>query len=414
LKCTSPRNNYFTLRNMSALTSKHDNSIKNTFKYDDELFSSLKKVYDDMLYHVLDAITKPGRYVSIRVNTLKTNVYDVLYSLKMSGFKPVQHTLFKEAILLPILGPYKVQDEGKTVIADKRASESVYQGANLYGPGVLDADNDIKVGGEVVVKSPNGIIVGRGIARMTGKEMKLKPKGIAVEVVESVYRAPKIRELKEYTQGLIYEQSIPSITVGREVDPQPGEVIVDMCAAPGGKTTHIIELSKGKAKVIAFDHSETRIERMKREVSRLGLNGLVHIVKADSRYIHIDYPNIIADKVVLDPPCSSIGVRPKLYDSKTYKDIVSLQKYQFQFMKVANLILRKGGILIYSTCTLTLEENENLVLKAVSELNFELEELKYYVIASKPKDPTLNCGAVRFEPHIQDYPGYFIAKLRKV
>ncbi|OYT60299.1 MAG: hypothetical protein B6U75_02085 [Desulfurococcales archaeon ex4484_217_1] len=180
-----------------------------------------------------------------------------------------------------------------------------------------------------------------------------------------------------------------------------------------GKTTHIYQLTKGKAKIYAFDHSRSKIEKMRRELERLKMYG-ISVEKADSRYLHVDYPSLKnkVDRIVLDPPCSAIGVRPKLYDEKKYSDIVNLAQYQIQFFKPAYELLKKGGILVYSTCTVTLEENELLLEKVLEKYRFEIEKIDLKIGCTGVEVEFKN-HVLRFHPHINDAPGYFIAKLRK-
>ena len=120
-----------------------------------------------------------------------------------------------------------------------------------------------------------------------------------------------------------------------------------------------------------------------------------------------------ADRVLVDPPCSALGTRPKLYDETKFEHVLGLAKYQRQFLKVAARLCKPGGVIVYSTCTLTLEENEENVAYAVEELGLEVEEVKWHVggPAIEVKDCVRGCW--RFEPDEHGTPGYFIAKLRK-
>ncbi len=143
-----------------------------------------------------------------------------------------------EALWIPVKGPpNKISPARRVVVANKQAAESAYLGANLYGPGgVLYAD-PLLPGTEVSIAAPpNGEVVAVGIARMDRKDMLRRAPGVAVEVVESVYSMPKLRELREFQEGLFYEQSLPAQWVAHVLEPRVGgEVIVDMNAAPGGE-----------------------------------------------------------------------------------------------------------------------------------------------------------------------------------
>ncbi len=382
------------------------------FKYDEDVISSLKRVYGSKFLAFLKSIREPGKRLYVRVNALIRNRYEVIESLRNRGIKVFPDENVEEAVFFPIEGPYKVPIEDGIVIVDKRTAESVYLGSHVYAPGVLKAVGHVRRNAPVTVVSPLLEPVGWGYFRIDPRDVGKVRRGLVVEVVISKYRAPKIREFPEFAEGALYEQSFPAMLVSKILDPQPRELIVDMCAAPGGKASHIYQLTKGEARVLAFDHSKKRIAKMVREFKRMKVNIEIHL--ADSRYLHVDYPSLRGkvDRVLIDPPCSSLGVRPKLYDSKRYKDIVDLRNYQIQFFKPAYELLRKGGVLVYSTCTVTLEENEEVIEETVEKYGFEPVEAKYGSLGSKGLGDK-GYFFMRFHPHIHDVTGYFIAKLIK-
>lgn len=375
-----------------------------------ELINALRKVYGNDIEGFLDSLSIPPSRYYVRVNTLRTTVEEVISRLRSRGIDAYRDENIPEAIYFPIRGPYDVPTSNKVVIADKRAAESVMLGADLYIPGVLGGD--FSKGSEVNVVTPYGDVVAYGISLIDSDELRKHSNGIAVKVIRSVYEVVKIRELVEYSEGLIYPQSLPSMLVSRLMNPLDGEFIVDTCAAPGGKTGHLIELSNGKAIIYAFDHSASKVKDMLYELNRLGHVGLVKVFKADSRYLHIDYPWLKADKVLIDPPCSSLGVIPKLADSKRYKDILTLARYQIQFIRSAISIVKPGGLIVYSTCTVTSEENEEIILKAINEFKLEIVEPPIK-LGSKGIGTYFDEYLIRFHPHIHRQPGYFIALLRK-
>jgi len=382
------------------------------FNYDREVLGALRKVYGDNVYEFLKAIREPGRRLYVRVNTLIKSVGEVIDSLRERGISVFRDEHVEEAIFFPIEGPFRIPIEDDIVIVDKRTAESVYLGSHVYAPGVLKAVGSVRKNSPVTVVSPLLEPVGWGYFRIDPRNVGKVKRGLVVEVTVSKYKAPKIREFPEFVAGILYEQSLPAILVSKILDPKPGELIVDMCAAPGGKASHIYQLTGGEARILAFDHSKKRISKMVREFRRMKIN--IEVRLADSRYLHIDYPSLRGkvDKVFIDPPCSSLGVRPKLYDSKKYKNILDLRNYQIQFFKPAHELLRKGGILVYSTCTVTLEENEEIIEEVLEKYRFELAEVKYYSLGSRGLGRN-GRYFMRFHPHIHDVTGYFIAKLVK-
>lgn len=387
--------------------------LGSVFRYDDGVVSELLGVYGSGLCRFLEAVHRPSRRLYIRVNTLRVDPSELLDRLRSRGLEVYRDELFDEALYFVVEGPFRIDEEGPVVVADKEAAESVMMGANLYAPGLLSCDPSIRRGSEVVIKAPSGVVVARGIARMSCSEARRRGRGLFVEVLQSLYRAPKLRELPEYQQGLFYPQSLPAIATTRVLDPAPGEVVVDMCAAPGGKTGHVVELSRGLAKVVAVDHSRRKVRRLREELARLGHLRYVEVVEGDSRYIHLDMPGLRADKVLVDPPCTALGVRPKVYDEKTWRDLVNAAAYQEQFVRAAAKILKRGGVLVYSTCTVTHVENELLIERAALGECLEPVDTGLPRPWSQGSTGSYRGMYTRFHPHIHDTPGYFIARLVK-
>ncbi|MGC8936742.1 MAG: RsmB/NOP family class I SAM-dependent RNA methyltransferase, partial [Candidatus Methanomethylicaceae archaeon] len=251
---------------------------------------------------------------------------------------------------------------------------------------------------------------GNGVAMLPPKTDCTKKRGLAVSIKESIYRLPPFRESELYVKGLIREQGLPAMIASKVLEPQKGEVVVDLCAAPGGKTLHIAQLMGDSGRIYAFDHSEGRMESLKRDAARLGIRSVIPIC-GDSRYVDRDFPDLKAERVIVDPPCSALGVRPKLYEEATYAKVKGCAEYQKQFMRVASKITKKGGVIVYSTCTLTLEENEEVVMFALNELGLELEDQSIRIGEGGFLD---GLGKTqRFSPDILEMPGYFIAKFVK-
>ena len=380
-------------------------------EYDERILYRLKELLGkSRIAQILNRIKEPPAKYYVRVNTALADPEDIVELLTARGFEVYRDKLIGEAIYFRVKGPFEIPRAKLKVIADKFAAESVMLGADLYAPGVKKCDK-VKRGDKVNILSPSGDVVAYGVVKMDYTDIFRFKRGIAVKVLVSRYRAPKLRYTPEYEQGLIYDQSYPAILTTRILDPEPEDIIVDMCSAPGGKTTHIAQLLNGKGVIYAFDRREKKVRRVEEEIKRMKLKNVIVSI-ADSRYLHKDFPWLKADKVILDPPCSSIGVRPKLYDKKTYDDVIRLAEYQKQFIKVAYKILRKNGLLVYSTCTITIEENEEIIRYALT-LGMEIEEQLIYVGERGLRILRGYDKLQRFHPDVIDTPGYFIAKLRK-
>jgi 16S rRNA C967 or C1407 C5-methylase (RsmB/RsmF family) len=284
-------------------------------------------------------------------------------------------------------------------------------GANLYSPGVIKTLN-AKQGDHVQIISPHNNIVGYGKLELDPKEIAERKKGKAVTTIESVYKMPKLNELELFNQGFLFDQSLPSIIVGHLLSPDEKEKILDMCAAPGGKTTHIAQLINNKGQILACDRSKNRLKIIERNAKRLGLKN-IKTLNIDARKLCLEY-NLKFDKILLDPPCTALGHRPKLYDNINLEKSHSVSKYQKLLIRTASKLLKEDGLLAYSTCTLPYFENESVINYACKDLDLKIEDQKYLIFSRGEKIDNLSelekCQ--RFYPDIHDSPGFFIALLK--
>ncbi len=378
--------------------------------YDEQLLSDLRKVYSDKLGEFLSSLSRPPSRYYVRVNLLRTSREEVRRLLESDGVEVYYDELFEEALWIPVRGPVELEEPKCKVFVDKRTAESVMLGANVYAPGIVKLEKCADVGRKVGIVSTSGVLVAVGIVSPGFREAIRNRRGLVVRTLESLYSVPSLRDTKAYKAGMIYEQSLPSMVVTHVLSPRAGMKIVDMCAAPGGKIGHVYELNKGKGVFIAIDHSSRKITRMKQEFARLGYTS-INIIRGDSRYVDLFLGKEVADYVILDPPCSSIGVIPKIYDKRTIDGIKNYADYQRQFLRSAYDLLKPGGILVYSTCTTTYLENEANIEYAVNVLGYEVLEATP-IRGSRGVGP-LGKYLQRFHPHIHGTPGYFIAKLQK-
>ncbi|WP_148883121.1 RsmB/NOP family class I SAM-dependent RNA methyltransferase [Thermococcus aciditolerans] len=377
--------------------------------FPEELREYYRGLFGEEAEDIMASLRTPVEKYYIRVNTLKTSRQKLMGILRKEGLKPKRSPYLKEGIYFEREGPNFPDDyePGLPVVrANKFASESVYQGAMLYAPGVLQADKKIKPGDEVEIRDPRGLLVGIGIARMSAKEMIVSTRGLAVEVTLPKFKLPSLSGLQSFREGLFYAQSLPSMVVAHVLEPSEEELIVDMAAAPGGKTSHIAQLMQNRGEIIAMDKSRNRLGKMEEELKRLGVKN-VKLIHMDSR--KLPELGIEADKILLDAPCTALGIRPKLWESRTPKDIEATARYQRHFINAAIKSLRKGGVLVYSTCTLSYEENEANV-KYILGKGLKLEEQSIFIGSSGMGIDEVQ----RFYPNRHLTQGFFIARFRKV
>ena len=194
---------------------------------------------------------------------------------------------------------------------------------------------------------------------------ELTTNGITIEVVDelegflNVSHTFDIAAIPGFQKGYFTVQDVSAGLVGLLLDPLPGETILDLCAAPGGKSTHIAELTKDHCTIIAVDQNRQRLNLLKQNIRRLDLSS-IHPVQADATMI----PTHLVDKVLVDAPCSGLGVIAKRSDlrwKRTPEDIEILSRLQRQLVQNAAKLVKPGGILVYSTCTIEPEENESVI-----------------------------------------------------
>ncbi len=166
-----------------------------------------------------------------------------------------------------------------------------------------------------------------------------------------------------YARGYVTAQDESSMLVARAVGAKSGMTILDACAAPGGKTTHLAERMDGKGKVIALDIHPHKVKLIEQQKQRLQLDNIETNV-LDSRQLHSGTFGMTFDRVLVDAPCSGLGVirrKPDIKWSKTEADIRAIVNVQREILDAVAPLVKRGGKLVYSTCTLSREENEDMV-----------------------------------------------------
>lgn len=221
-----------------------------------------------------------------------------------------------------------------------------------------------------------------------------------------------IQRMPGFQEGLFQVQAESSQLVAHLLDPKPGESILDACAAPGGKTTHIAELMDDRGQVVAVDLSARGVARIRENARRLGLQSIVGSV-ADAS---VHGPRSSYDRILVDAPCSGLGTlrsHPEIKWNRGSDDVKRLQGLQRKLLARAAASVKAGGILVYSTCTLTRAENEAVVGYFLREHgNFVLEEAAKYLPASAKQ--LVRDKYLLTLPHRHGTDGFFAARMRKV
>ena len=223
-----------------------------------------------------------------------------------------------------------------------------------------------------------------------------------------IQQGPPISKLATFRRGWCTVQDEAAMLVTDILDPQPGETIVDVCAAPGGKTTHIAQRMQNKGHIIAIDQAEPRLRRLRENCRRLGVEN-VHTHTVDAQESIPDL--LMADRVLVDVPCSGFGTlrrHPDIRWKRSGTQIEELAAMQLAILAASAGYLRSGGVLVYSTCTTERAENQQVVQAFLDHhASFHPEPLESLPSLS------LEQGIWQTFPHEHHMDGFFIARLRK-
>ena len=251
-----------------------------------------------------------------------------------------------------------------------------------------------------------GQIIGRLIdqgleaSRVEGLEEAIKVKGL-----KSIDKHPLFRE------GYVSVQDISSILVAKVMDPKRESRVLDLCAAPGGKSTHIGELMENTGHLISQDIFDHKIKLMNTYARRLGLNNMEARL-GDALVLNDDYIGKF-DYVLCDVPCSGMGIvrrKPEIKYKKE-EEVLNLPDLQYQILENASSYLKEGGILIYSTCTIFKQENTDVVDRFLkNHKDYELDDLGPIKVFLGIGDK----GLVKILPDRYEMDGFFICRMKKI
>jgi 16S rRNA (cytosine967-C5)-methyltransferase len=230
------------------------------------------------------------------------------------------------------------------------------------------------------------------------------PEGLVLEAPFDAFGSPL------WEQGLFMPQSRAAMAVSRALAPQPGETVLDLCAAPGGKTTHLAALMRNEGRVVAVERHPGRADALRRTAARMGAI-CVEVRTADAAEPHAD---AAYDRVLVDPPCSDLGTlaaRPDVRWRKEPETPTQLAATQAAILDAAATAVRPGGVLVYSTCTISPAENERLIAAFLERRgDFAIDEIPSDLpVWDHPSVP----GFLQTLPHRDGTDGFFIARLRR-
>ncbi|MFW9941301.1 MAG: RsmB/NOP family class I SAM-dependent RNA methyltransferase [Candidatus Thorarchaeota archaeon] len=258
-------------------------------------------------------------------------------------------------------------------------------------------------------------------------ETRLTKKGFKLEQIEWVPYAFKVNKeslnlgsTHEFLQGYYYLQNIASMLPAVILNPKPKDVVIDMCAAPGSKATHLAQLMTNEGKLILIDRNRKRIPALEMNLRRMGVINSI-IINMDA--IYLSKLNKKATKILLDAPCTGEGLirqDPLRKKSRKMRDIEKMASIQKKLLKVGLNSLEPNGELLYSTCSIAPEENELVVHEVLEEENdFEISKIPNIFgvsglteVYGKYLRGDLK-NSQRLYPHIHNTIGFYLCLLKR-
>jgi 16S rRNA (cytosine967-C5)-methyltransferase len=251
------------------------------------------------------------------------------------------------------------------------------------------------------------------IEKLRKKELKPLPSTFSKEGI-LLQDPPPTSELPFLKEGLYIIQDEASQLITSVVDPKPGERILDACAAPGGKTTHMAQTMENRGEIYALDLSKGKLDRIEEMCQRLGVK-IVKTAKGDAAASLPFSDGLVFDRVLADVPCSGFGTlrkNPDLKWRRGEKDIKRLSELQFSILNHLSAYVKEGGDLVYSTCTVFHEENEDVVERFLNEHSeFQLDGVDK--VLPEKCHSLIHYGYFKTFPLKDGMDGFFAARMIK-
>uniref|UniRef100_G1KEE3 NOP2/Sun RNA methyltransferase 6 n=1 Tax=Anolis carolinensis TaxID=28377 RepID=G1KEE3_ANOCA len=370
---------------------------------------------------LLNNLSHPPAFTTVRVNTYLASVEHIrgllceeIHKQYASLSVPVlQHPQLPDILLIPVIGPRSdLQKLANEAIVGAQCGSAVLRGAHVYAPGIVSASKFMRAGDLVSVYSDiegkckrgakeflgTKVFIGNGISELSRSEIFNSNgplKGLGIKMIEPIYLSPSFDNL---LPSYLFLQNLPSAVVSYVLNPQPGERILDMCAAPGGKTTHLATLMHDEGEVIALDKIADKVKKIKQNASSLKLNCIKTFCYDGTKALEIskradgqEGPPFVPesfDRILLDAPCSGMGQRPNMAFSWSLKEVTSYQPLQRRLFSVVRIHNgHSASMLIITTTTTTTNNNNN-------------NNNKGWKRTLGPFSPTPFCLCAPKEPHI--------------
>lgn len=376
--------------------------------------------------------TKTEKMKPVVLNTLRLAVYQIMYMDKVPDSAACNEAVafikkkglaglsgFVNGVLRNIVrnkGSIKYPDEKSDPIAYLSVKYSYPEWIIKYWLEEFDYDSVIKMCAENSLAPRVGICINTNRTDRAELKALLAKDNVAVTdgciSNDSLYisKTSDITQTQAYGKGLFHIMDESSMLAVKILDPKKGNTVIDVCAAPGGKSFYCGYLMQNEGEIISGDVHEHKINLLKEGADRLGLD-IIKPVLADAAILDRQFENK-ADCVLADAPCSGLGLvkkKPDIKYNKTYEDILSLAKLQRDILKTAAAYVKVGGSLVYSTCTVSSKENIENVRWFLDNFDYEAVDITP-LLPDKIKCDTAKDGYIQILPGDFGTDGFFIAK----
>jgi 16S rRNA (cytosine967-C5)-methyltransferase len=228
-----------------------------------------------------------------------------------------------------------------------------------------------------------------------------------------VLSAGDVTELPGFNQGWFYVQDPGAILVSHLAGAQPGERVLDACAAPGGKASHLAQLMEDRGEILALEIDQTKIRKIRENMERLGIRS-VRTQAGDAANVEFSEP---FDRIMIDAPCSGLGTirrHPEAKWQKREEDLTGHQERQLSILKNISRFVRKGGSLVYATCSTEPEENEEVIEKFLKDSpEFAIDKRPAH-LEERLQKMFDDQGFFRAWPHLHGTDGFFAVRMIKI
>ena len=268
--------------------------------------------------------------------------------------------------------------------------------------------------GATTIRVNNSKISTEECAKLLEKEGVRVEKAAYVENALEISGYDSLRFLESFEKGYFQVQDVSSMLVGLAANPKPGDNVIDICAAPGGKSIHVADLLNGTGHVESRDLTDYKVGLIEENITRCGFTNVT--AKRADALMFDEVAKESADIVIADLPCSGLGVLKKKSDIKyrmSQQQIEELAQLQRRILKNAAAYVKPGGTLIYSTCTITKEENDMQVDWILENLPLQLVSLEGCMCEELLKNHERE-GVLQLLPGREKTDGFFLAKLQKI